>query len=171
MLLISNNPNALCLERARTLAVPAAVVDHRRFSSREDFDEALVDELKRNQVELVCLAGFMRLLTPVLLDAFPQRVINVHPALLPSFSGTHGARDALDYGVKGAGCTVHFVDRGTDTGPIISQAAVAVQEDDDGPNLSTRIQREEHRLFPAAVRAWAEGRLTIDGRRVRVRPE
>jgi phosphoribosylglycinamide formyltransferase-1 len=119
-------------------------------------------------VELVVLAGFMRLLTPVFLAAFPHRVVNIHPALLPAFPGTHAQKQALGYGVKVAGCTVHFVDGGTDTGPIIAQAAVPVLETDDEESLRARILIEEHRLLPAAVRAVAEGRVTVEGRQVRV---
>jgi phosphoribosylglycinamide formyltransferase-1 len=114
------------------------------------------------------LAGFMRVLTPAFLDAFPHRVVNIHPALLPSFPGVHGQKQALDYGVKLSGCTVHFVDAGTDTGPIIAQAAVPVLPDDDEDHLRDRILAEEHRLLPAVVRAVAAGRVTVEGRRVRV---
>jgi phosphoribosylglycinamide formyltransferase-1 len=114
------------------------------------------------------LAGFMRLLTPVFLDAFPQRVINIHPALLPSFPGTHAQRQAFDYGVRFSGCTVHFVDAATDGGPVIAQAVVPVLESDDEEALRVRILAEEHRLLPAVVRAIAQGRVTVDGRRVRL---
>jgi phosphoribosylglycinamide formyltransferase 1 len=156
------------LERARAAGVPTFVVDHRAFPSRETFDAALVEALRARGVELVVLAGFMRLLTPTFLSAFPQRVINIHPALLPAFPGVHAQKQAFDYGVKVAGCTVHFVDSGTDTGPIIAQTAVPVLESDDEETLQQRILAEEHRLLPSVVRAVAEGRVKLEGRRVRV---
>ncbi len=156
------------LERAARAALPTFVLDHKRFGSREEFDRALVEELRRHGVELVVLAGFMRILTPVLLEAFRGRVINIHPALLPAFPGTHGQRQALDHGVKVTGCTVHFVDAGTDTGPIIAQAAVPVLDNDDEERLQKRILVEEHRLLPAVVRAFAEGRVSVQGRRAKV---
>ena len=164
--LVCNVPSAKCLERARAAGVEAVVLDHTIFASREAYDEALVGELKRREVRLVCLAGFMRLLTPKFLAAFPRAVINVHPSLLPAFPGTHAAKQALDYGVKISGCTVHFVDEGTDTGPIIAQAAVPVLTTDDEATLQARIQLEEHRLFPAVVAAYLQGRIIVQGRRV-----
>jgi len=155
--------------RAEAAGIPTFVLPHKEFPSREAFDAALAAKLNTADVELVVLAGFMRVLTPGFLDAFPRRVINIHPALLPSFPGIHAQTQALDYGVKVAGCTVHFVDAGTDTGPIIAQAAVPVQDGDTAASLQERILAEEHRLYPAVVRALAEGRVTIDGRHVRVR--
>jgi phosphoribosylglycinamide formyltransferase-1 len=163
-----NVPDCRALERARAAGVPTFVVDHRDFASRAAFDRALLDALSRHDVELVVLAGFMRLLGADFLDAFRGRVINIHPALLPAFPGVHGQRQAFDYGVKIAGCTVHFVDAGVDSGPVIAQAAVPVLDDDDHAALAARILTEEHRLLPAVVRAMAEGRVTTDGRRVRV---
>jgi phosphoribosylglycinamide formyltransferase-1 len=156
------------LERAEQAGIPGFVLDHKAFASREGFDAAMVETLRQHGVELVVLAGFMRLLTPVFLGAFPHRVLNIHPALLPMFPGTHAQKQAFDYGVKVSGCTVHFVDAGTDTGPIIAQAAVPVLDTDDEETLRARILVEEHRLLPAVVRAVAEGRVTVDGRRVRV---
>ncbi len=155
--------------RAVAAGIPTFVLPHKEFPSREAFDAALAAKLKAADVELVVLAGFMRVLTPVFLDAFPRRVINIHPALLPSFPGIHAQTQALAYGVKVAGCTVHFVDAGTDTGPIIAQATVQVLDGDSAASLQERILSEEHRLYPAVVRALAEGRVTIDGRHVRVR--
>ena len=166
--LVCNVAGAKVLERAKAASVPSVVLEHGRFPSREAFDQALADELARQGVELVCLAGYMRIVTPTFLRRFPGRVVNVHPALLPSFPGLHGARQALTYGVKLSGCTVHFVDEGTDTGPIIAQAAVPVLDGDDEAALSARIQREEHRLFPAVVRAIARGEVAVTGRRVAV---
>ncbi|HXU83885.1 MAG TPA: phosphoribosylglycinamide formyltransferase [Polyangia bacterium] len=164
-----NVPGCGALERATQAGIPSFVLDHKAFASREGFDAALVESLRRHQVELVVLAGFMRLLTPAFLAAFPHRVVNIHPALLPAFPGTHAQRQAFSYGVKVSGCTVHFVDTGTDTGPIIAQAVVPVLESDDEESLRARILTEEHRLLPAVVRAVAEGRVSVDGRMVRVR--
>jgi phosphoribosylglycinamide formyltransferase-1 len=163
---ISNKADARGLERARTAGVPAAVVDHRAYAGREPFEDALVDVLRRHEVDLVALAGFMRLLTPHFLRQFPDRVVNIHPALLPSFPGTHAQRQAFDYGVRITGCTVHFVDEGTDTGPIIAQAAVPVLAHDTEETLAARVLAEEHRIYPHVVRLIAGGRVRREGRRV-----
>jgi phosphoribosylglycinamide formyltransferase-1 len=168
---ISNNTAAFALERARKHGIPALHIDHRIFTGREAYDAALVETLHEYGVELVVLAGFMRIITPVLLDAFPSAVMNIHPALLPAFPGLHAQRQAIDYGVKVSGCTVHFVDAGTDTGPIITQAAVPVMEEDTEETLSARIVTEEHRIYPEAVRLFAEGRLKVKGRRVVIAPQ
>ena len=161
-----NVPGCGALERAAAAGVPSFVIDHRRFAARAEFDRALIAELRARATDLVVLAGFMRLLTPELLAAFPRRVINVHPALLPAFPGLHAQAQAFRSGVKLAGCTVHFVDEGTDSGPIIAQSAVPVLDDDDEESLRLRILAEEHRLLPAVVRALAEGRVSGEGRRV-----
>ncbi|HEX2768194.1 MAG TPA: phosphoribosylglycinamide formyltransferase [Geobacteraceae bacterium] len=166
---ISNNASAFALERARRHGIPALHLDHRLFSSRENYDAALVETLHEYRVELVALAGFMRIITPVLIDAYSNAIMNIHPALLPAFPGLHAQSQALNHGVKIAGCTVHFVDSGTDTGPIICQAAVPVLEGDTEDLLSARILVEEHRLYPLAVKLFAEGKLTVDGRRVIVK--
>jgi phosphoribosylglycinamide formyltransferase-1 len=163
-----NVPGCGALERARAAGIPTFVLDHKGFASRAAFDTALVAALREHGAELVVMAGFMRLVTGVLLEAFPDRVINIHPALLPAFPGTHAQRQAFEYGVKVAGCTVHFVDGQTDAGPVIAQTAVPVLDDDDEERLRLRILAEEHRLLPAVVRAIAEGRVTREGRRVRV---
>jgi phosphoribosylglycinamide formyltransferase 1 len=163
-----NVPGCGALERAQRAAIPTFVLDHKAFASRDGFDAALVETLRQYQVELVVLAGFMRLLTPAFLAAFPHRVVNIHPALLPAFPGTHAQRQAFAYGVKFSGCTVHFVDGGTDTGPIIAQAVVAVLDDDDEESLRGRILVEEHRLLPSVVKAIAEGRVRVEGRRVTI---
>lgn len=165
-LVVSNVPSAFALERARQAGVETAVLEHRAHPSREAFDTALVERLVAHRIEWVCLAGFMRLLTPIFLRAFSGRVLNVHPALLPAFPGLHAPRQALEAGVKLAGCTVHFVDEGTDTGPIIAQAAVPVLDADDETSLAARIQLEEHRLYPAALARAVRGELRIEGRRV-----
>ena len=167
---VSNRPGAFALERARAAGVPERVVDHRAFADRGDFDRALVAALQALGVEAVVLAGFMRILTPAFLAAFPGRVVNTHPALCPAFPGTDAPAQALAHGVKVTGVTVHFVDAGVDTGPIIAQRAVPVLPGDDARSLHARIQAEEHRLLPAVVRALAAGRLRIDGRTVVVSP-
>jgi phosphoribosylglycinamide formyltransferase-1 len=171
---VSNVPEAGAIERARAAGVDAVVVDHMNFADRRAFDAAVVKILRAHCVRLVVLAGFMRLLTEVLLDEFPMQIVNVHPALLPSFPGIHGQEQALAYGVRIAGCTVHFVDKGTDTGPIIAQAAVAVLDDDDEDSLRLRILAREHELLPRALQWIIEGRVTVDppttaGGRARVR--
>jgi phosphoribosylglycinamide formyltransferase 1 len=163
-----NTPECPALARARAAGLPSFVVDHRDFSARAGFDRALVSALRAHQVDLVVLAGFMRVLGSEFLAAFPQRVINIHPALLPAFPGVHAQRQAHDAGVKITGCTVHFVDDGIDTGPIIAQSAVPVHEDDDEEALRARILVEEHRLLPAVVRAIAERRVVIESGKVRV---
>ena len=165
---ISNKADAFALERARSAGIPALHLDHRAHAGREAYDEALVATLREFRVELVAMAGFMRIITPVLLDAFPMAVMNIHPALLPSFPGLHAQRQAMEYGAKIAGCTVHFVDPGTDTGPIIMQAAVPLLEGDTEETLSSRIQKEEHRIYPEAIRLFAEGSLKVTGRLVQV---
>lgn len=165
--LLCNVPGAKVLERAARAGVEAVTLDHKTFPSREAFDAQLAKEFSERGVELVVLAGYMRLVTPALLSRFPGRVVNVHPALLPAFPGLHAPRQALAYGVAISGCTVHFVDEGTDTGPIIAQAAVPVQPDDDEASLTARIQKEEHRLFPAVVREIARGTISVEGRRVK----
>lgn len=165
---VCNRPGAGAIARAEAEGVPVELVDHRAVASRETFDARLVEILRARGVELVCLAGFDRLITPVFVDAFRDRILNVHPALLPSFKGLHGQRQALEYGAKIAGCTVHFVDEKTDHGPIVIQAAVPVLEDDDEGSLARRILEQEHRIYPEAIRLFAEGRLRIEGRRVRI---
>ncbi len=167
--ILSNNAEAFALERARKHGIPFTVVEHRGSASREEYDGNLIEVLKAHDVELVVLAGFMRVLSPRFLRAFPTRVMNIHPALLPSFPGTHGQRNAFDYGVKFSGCTVHFVDEGIDTGPIIIQAVVPVFDSDTEETLSRRILQEEHRIYPEAIKLYAEDRLQVEGRRVRVK--
>jgi len=165
-LVVSNRPDAPGLEAARSLGVETAVLCHRDFPDRESFDRALADLLESRGVRFVALAGFMRVLTPAFLDRFPGRVVNIHPALLPSFPGVHAQRQALEYGVRVTGCTVHFVDAGTDTGAIIAQAAVPVEDGDDEETLSARILAAEHQVYPSALEDVLKGRLRIQGRRV-----
>ncbi|MCW5891900.1 MAG: phosphoribosylglycinamide formyltransferase [bacterium] len=166
---ISNRPGAKALERAAAAGVPTEVVDHRAFMGREPFERRVIEVLRARGVELVVLAGFDRLVTPVLLGAFPGRVMNIHPALLPAFKGLHAQRQAAEYGVRIAGATVHFVDEEVDHGPIILQGAVAIGPDDDAATVARRILAVEHELYPQAIQLYAEGRLVLDGRRVRIR--
>ncbi len=165
---VSNRPQAPALARAERAGVPTHVVDHRRYATREAFDAVLAAVLQQAGVELVVLAGFDRLLTPVFLEPFAGRVLNIHPALLPAFKGLRAQRQAIDYGVRVSGATVHFVDAELDHGPIVLQAAVAVAQDDTEESLARRILEVEHRIYPEAIRLFAEGRLTIEGRRVRI---
>lgn len=170
-LVVSNKPGVLALERAEKAGVPTKIVSHRDYADREAFDGALVAALVGAGVDWVVLAGFMRLLTRKLLGAFPHRVLNIHPSLLPAFPGVDAQRQAFDYGAKVTGCTVHLVDEGTDTGPIILQCAVPVLDDDDADSLTARILVEEHRLLVEVLTAIAEGRLEVtpglDGKRTR----
>ena len=167
-IVISNEADVLGLERARRHGIPSLVIPHKGLK-REEYDQKLVGTLRAYRVELVVLAGFMRIITQVLLRAFPRRVMNIHPALLPAFPGTHVWQDEVDYGVKFAGCTVHFVDEGTDTGPIVIQAVVPVYDDDTADTLNARILKQEHKIYSQAIQLYAEGRLEIHGRRVRVK--
>ncbi|HEY3304001.1 MAG TPA: phosphoribosylglycinamide formyltransferase [Candidatus Binatia bacterium] len=163
---ISNRKNAQGLVRAKNHDIPTEVLDHKKFSSREAYDEALVAVLRERGVELVVLAGFMRLLSPVLIKAYSNRIMNIHPALLPAFPGLHGQKQAAEYGVRLAGCTVHFVDEECDQGPIIIQAAVPVYPDDTEESLSARILKQEHLIYPRAIQLYSEGRLRVVGRKV-----
>ena len=167
-LVMSNKADAFGLVRAKKHGIPTEVVSHKDFPSREEFDARLVEILRKCGAELICLAGFMRVLTPVFVRAFPNRILNIHPALLPSFPGTHGPRQALDYGVRFSGCTVHFLDEGVDTGPVIVQGVVPVYDDDTEETLAARILIQEHRIYPMAIRLFFQGRLRIEGRRVLV---
>jgi phosphoribosylglycinamide formyltransferase-1 len=158
VVLVCNVPQAKVIDRAHAAGVTSELVNHKQYTNREAFDAALIEVLAKHDVELVCLAGFMRLIGKALLDRFPKRVLNIHPALLPSFPGMHAQRQALERGVKVSGCTVHYVDEGTDTGPIIAQAAVPVLDGDDEAKLSARILVEEHRLYPEVVRQLARAK-------------
>jgi phosphoribosylglycinamide formyltransferase-1 len=160
-LVLSNMADAGALDRARAAGVPLAAVSHKSFATREEFDAALVTHVRASGAEWVALAGFMRVLSPVFIDAFSGRVLNIHPALLPAFPGTHAQRQALLYGARIAGCTVHFVDKGTDTGPIVAQTAVPVAEDDSVETLTARILEAEHALFPQVLQWIAEGRVSL----------
>lgn len=168
---VSDRADARALERARKHGAEAVFLDPKAYGSREAFDQAVLAVLAEHRVELVCLAGYMRVLSPAFVRALPGQIMNIHPALLPSFPGLHAQRQALRHGVKISGATVHFVDEGVDTGPIICQAAVPVGEDDTEETLAARILAEEHQLYPRAIRLFAEGRLSLLGRRVLVREE
>ncbi|HWP66646.1 MAG TPA: phosphoribosylglycinamide formyltransferase [Candidatus Limnocylindria bacterium] len=167
-LVLSNRADARALEIARGRGVATTVIDHRAHASREAFDAAVLAALRAAGIELLALAGFDRVLTPVVLDAFPERVYNVHPALLPAFKGLHAQRQALEYGVRITGATVHLVDQHVDHGPIVLQAAVAVAPDDTEASLAARILAVEHAIFPAALQLCVEGRVRIVGRRVTI---
>ncbi|HEY2663479.1 MAG TPA: phosphoribosylglycinamide formyltransferase [Candidatus Binataceae bacterium] len=170
-IVISNRAAAYGLERAKGHGIETEVLDHRRFKSREEFDAAAVARLRGREVELVVCAGFMRLFSSVMVRAFPNRIMNIHPALLPTFPGLHVQQAAIDYGVKFSGCTVFFVDEGTDAGPIIVQAVVPVLQNDDEATLSARILAQEHRIYPYAIGLYQQRRLEISGRRVLVKDE
>lgn len=169
---ISNKKDAQALERARRHGLPDLFLDPKPYlglpDAREAYDRVILEALRKHDVELVLLAGYMRIVTPVLIGAYPNRIMNIHPSLLPAFPGLDVQQKALDWGVKIAGCTVHFVTEGVDEGPIIIQAAVPVLESDTAATLAERILVEEHRVYPRAVQLYAEGRLRVEGRRVLV---
>lgn len=165
---LSNKGDAHGLVRARKHGIAVEVLDHKAFSSREAYDQAVVDRLRTRGVELVVLAGFMRLLSPVFIKAYSNRIMNIHPALLPSFPGLYVQKKAVEHGVRFAGCTVHFVNEECDEGPIIIQAVVPVFSDDTEASLMARILKQEHRIYPRAIQLYAEGRLTVAGRKVLV---
>jgi phosphoribosylglycinamide formyltransferase 1 len=165
---LSNKVDAYGLVRAKNHGIATEVLDHKQFPSREAYDQAVVDILHARGVELVVLAGFMRLLSPVFVKAYSNRIMNIHPALLPSFPGLHVQKKAVDHGVRFSGCTVHFVNEECDEGPIIIQAVVPVFPDDSEESLAARILKQEHRIYPRAIQLYAEGRLHVEGRRVLV---
>jgi phosphoribosylglycinamide formyltransferase-1 len=167
VLVVSDRGDSEALQRARRADVEAVHLDPKVYGAREDHDAALIRLLHDRGIDLVCLAGYMRILSPVAVRAFEDRIVNVHPSLLPAFPGAHPVRDALEWGVKVTGCTVHVVDEEVDHGPILAQEAVPILDDDDEETLHARIQAVEHRLYPATVQAWLEGRLRVEGRRVR----
>jgi phosphoribosylglycinamide formyltransferase-1 len=164
---VCNVAGAGALERAEKAGVPAVLLAHGKYPSRDAYDAELVALLRKHGVELVCLAGFMRLITPVLLSAFQNKVLNIHPSLLPAYPGMHAVRQALAAGARISGCTVHMVDEGTDTGPIVIQAAVPVLDGDTEETLAARILVQEHRCYPRAISLLAQGRVALEGRRVR----
>ncbi len=165
-IVLCNNPRAFALERCAKHKIPFELISHKDFPDRMGFDLKMAEILKSRGVELVIMAGFMRVLSPEFLSEFPLKVINIHPALLPSFPGLHGQKQAFDYGVKFSGCTVHFADSGVDTGPIIIQAVVPIFDNDTEESMSARILKEEHRIYPQAIQLLAEGRVEVKGRKV-----
>lgn len=165
---ISNKAEALALSRARQHGIPTEVLESSAGQKRSEYDALLVKILHRYNVRLVVLAGFMRILTDVMISAFPNAIMNIHPALLPAFPGLNAQRQALEYGVRFTGCTVHFVDSGTDTGPIILQAVVPITAEDTVATISEKIQVEEHRIYPEAVRLFVQGSLKVEERRVKI---
>lgn len=167
--LVTDNPKAYAIERAKNAGIPVTIVDYARFPTKAAYEEALLTAMRGCRADLFVLAGYMRILGPAIVHEFSGRMMNIHPALLPAFSGLHAQRQAIDYGVKVAGCTVHLVDEGLDTGPIVVQRCVPVLPDDDETALADRILAEEHEALPLAVKLFCEGRLEVDGRRVRVR--
>lgn len=165
---ISDNPNANVLKRLAETGIPAIAIDRKQFATRAEFEAAIANQLNLHHVELVVLAGFMRILSPDFISLFSGYIMNIHPALLPSFPGLNAQEQALNYGVKVSGCTIHFVDEGMDTGPIILQEAVPVLDGDTPETLADRILQIEHKLYPKAVALYCEGRLRVEGRRVRI---
>jgi len=168
VIVISNVPDAPGLDAAADRGIKTAVVDHRQIKPRAAHEQRVIEVLQEHRVDLVCLAGYMRLLTAAMISAFPERILNIHPSLLPSFPGLHAQRQALEHGAKISGCTVHFVDEECDHGPIVLQAGVPVYDGDTEASLGARILEQEHRIYPEALALFFSGRLRIDGRRVRI---
>ena len=166
---ISNVATAGGLERAKKHNIPVVVIDNRQYKDKNTYELEIVKALQAHKVELVCLAGYMRIVGQVLLEHFPMKMINIHPSLLPSFPGLHAQKQALDHGVLITGCTVHYVDSGCDTGPIIIQSAVPIMEKDDENKLAERILAQEHLIYPQAIKLIAEGKLKLEGRKVRIK--
>jgi len=165
-IVVSDNPDAYALKRAKQYNIETQYIDFRSFKNREDYDKKVVDCLKEKKIELVILAGYMRILSPFFINAYKNKIMNIHPALLPSFPGPQVQKKAIDHGVKVSGCTVHFVDEGMDSGPIILQKAVEVKDNDTEESLAERILKEEHQIYPRAIQLFSEGRLIIKGRKV-----
>jgi len=168
VLVISNVPGAYALERAKKHSIETKVINGKEFTDKSSYEKQIISALDEAKIDLICLAGYMRLLSPEFVKHFRGKIMNIHPALLPSFPGLHVQKKALDYGVKFSGCTVHFVDEGCDTGPIIMQAAVPVLDDDTEETLTARILEQEHKIYPEAIRLFAEKKLSIEGRRVKI---
>lgn len=168
-LVVSSKKDALALKRAQDAGVKTVTLSPKDYSDRQNYDEAILDALKQHHIDFIVLAGFMRILGPDFIKHYENKIINTHPALLPSFPGLHGARQALEYGSKITGCTVHVVDAGVDTGPIVFQSAVDVLESDDEKSLQRRIQAEEHKLLPKALQMFASGKFSVNDRRVTAR--
>ncbi len=168
VLVISDKKKAKGFEKAKSLNIPALYIRPRDYSSKEEYEKHLITILKENNVELICLAGFMRIISPVLIKEYCERIINIHPSLLPLFPGLDAQKQALDAGVEKSGCTVHFVDEGVDSGPIILQAEVSIKSDDTENSLSSRILKEEHRIYSEAIRLFFLKKLKIENRKVKI---
>jgi len=168
-IVISDNRKAFALKRAEKSNIETRYIDFKSFKNREDYDKKIVEYLKEKNVDLVVLAGYMRILSPYFIKMYKNRIMNIHPALLPSFPGLHAQRQAVEYGVKVSGCTVHFVDEGVDSGPIILQKAVEVEDSDTEESLAERILKEEHQIYPRAIQLFSEGKLVIKGRKVYIK--
>ncbi|HOX54790.1 MAG: phosphoribosylglycinamide formyltransferase [Candidatus Omnitrophica bacterium] len=167
-LVLSDNKEAYALKRAKRAKIKTVVVEAKNFSSREDYDAEIVKILEQEKIDFIVLAGFMRIITSVLINNFRNKILNIHPALLPSFKGTHAIVDAFNYGVKVTGVTVHFVDEKMDHGPIILQGSVKVEEDDTAETLEAKIHKIEHKIYPEAIRLFSEGKIKIEGRKARI---
>jgi len=167
-LLVCDNPKAAVINKAKRAGIKVALVKREDFSSKNDFEARIIQRLEENKIDLIVLAGFMRILSPELVQKYKGRILNIHPALLPSFKGEEGIKDAFDYGVKLTGVTVHFVDEEMDHGPIILQKEVAIEETDTAESLESKIHKLEHKLYPEAINLFVEGRLSIEGRKVRI---
>ena len=167
-LVVCDNPKAFALERAKKSGIKSVLFEKKDFSSREVFDKAVIAELDKAGIEFIVLAGYLRILSDSFIDKYRGRILNVHPALLPSFKGLNGIKDAFNYGVKLTGVTVHFVDRELDAGPVIFQGAVEIEANDTLDTLETKVHKKEHELYPRAVRLFVEGRLCVEGRKVRI---
>ena len=167
-LVVSDNKNAFALERAKSAGIETLVLNTKDFKGREAFDKEIVKNLKAKDVGLVVLAGFMRLLSPYFIKEYKNKIMNIHPALLPAFKGTQGIKDALEYGAKVTGPTVHFVDEELDHGPIILQRAVEIKGDDTEASLLERVHEEEHKIYPEAIKLFAEGKIKMEGRKVKI---
>ncbi len=168
-ILISDKENALCLEKAKKLGIDSIFIDPKKFTSREEHEKEMVRLFEKYSTDLIVASGYMRILTPFFINKFRMRIINIHPSLLPSFPGKNAQKQALDYGVRISGCTTHFVDEGTDSGPVILQAAVEISPDDDEESLSTRILNKEHKILPESVKLFCEDRITFSDRKVIIR--
>jgi len=165
-MVISDHPKACALKRAQQYYIETRYIDFKEFKNREDYDKEIIKTLKEKKIDLVVLAGYMRILSPYFIKAYQNKIMNIHPALLPSFPGLHAQKQAVEAGVKVSGCTVHFVDEGVDSGPIILQKAVEVSDDDTEESLTEKILIEEHQIYPLAIQLFSESRLIIQGKRV-----
>ena len=165
-IVISDNSDAYALKRAKQYNIDTRYINFKSYKNREDYDKEIIKALEEKKIDLVVLAGYMRILSPFFINAYKNKIMNIHPALLPSFPGLHAQRQAVEYGAKVSGCTVHFVDEGVDLGPIVLQKSVEVKDDDTEELLAERILKEEHQIYPKAIQLFSEGRLMIEGRRI-----